>query len=61
MKDVTIYTMPTCSCCKAVRVFFKEHNIAYTEHDVAVDRAKAQDMIQKSEKDSTSHAGEKMI
>lgn len=48
MKNVTIYTTPTCSFCKATKAFFKEHNIAYTEHDVAADREKAQEMIQKS-------------
>lgn len=48
MKDVTIYTTPTCSFCKAAKAFFKEHNVAYTEHDVAADREKAQEMIQKS-------------
>ena len=48
MKNVTIYTTPTCSFCKVAKAFFKEHNIAYTEHDVAADRAKAQEMINKS-------------
>lgn len=48
MKNVTIYTTPTCAFCKAAKAFFKEHNVAYTEHDVAADRAKAQEMIQKS-------------
>jgi glutaredoxin-like YruB-family protein len=48
MKNVTIYTTPTCSFCKATKAFFKAHNIAYTEHDVAADREKAQEMIQKS-------------
>lgn len=48
MKNVTIYTTPTCAFCKATKAFFKEHNVAYTEHDVAADREKAQEMIQKS-------------
>lgn len=48
MKNVTIYTTPTCSYCKAAKAFFKEHNIAYNEYDVAADREKAQEMINKS-------------
>ncbi len=48
MKNVTIYTTPTCSYCKAAKAFFKEHNVEYTEYDVAADREKAQEMIQKS-------------
>ena len=48
MKNVTIYTTPTCGYCKAAKAFFKEHNITYTEHDVAADREKAQEMMNKS-------------
>lgn len=48
MKNVTIYTTPTCAFCKATKAFFKEHNVEFTEHDVAADREKAQEMIQKS-------------
>ncbi len=48
MKNVTIYSTPTCGFCKAAKAFFKEHNVAYTEHDVAADKDKAHEMIQKS-------------
>ena len=48
MKNVTIYTTPTCSYCKAAKAFFKEHDVAYTEYDVAADREKAQEMMNKS-------------
>ena len=48
MKNVTIYSTPTCGYCKAAKAFFKEHNVAYTEHDVAADREKAQEMLSKS-------------
>lgn len=48
MKTVTIYTTPTCSYCKAAKAFFREHNVAYTEYDVAADKEKAQEMITKS-------------
>lgn len=47
-KKVTIYTTPTCGYCRATKEFFKEHNIAYTEHDVSTDTEKAHEMIEKS-------------
>ena len=42
-KTVTIYSTPTCHFCHAAKEFFKENNVAYTEHDVAGDQAKRQD------------------
>ena len=48
MANVTIYSTPTCGYCKAAKEFFKKHNVKYTEHDVANDTAKAQEMIEKS-------------
>lgn len=48
MANVTIYSTPTCGYCKAAKEYFKKNNIDYTEHDVANDTAKAQEMIEKS-------------
>lgn len=48
MKNVTIYSTPTCGFCKAAKAFFKENNVAYTEYDVASDRERAQEMVSKS-------------
>ncbi len=48
MKNVTIYTTPTCSYCKAAKAFFKEHNVAYTEKDVANDQVARTEMVEKS-------------
>ena len=48
MKNVTIYSTPTCSYCKAAKAFFKEHNVAYTEKDVAGDSAARTEMVEKS-------------
>lgn len=48
MKNVVIYTTPTCGFCKMTKEFFKENNVTYTEHDVAVDSEKAQEMVEKS-------------
>lgn len=47
-KTVTIYTTPTCHFCQMSKEFFKENNIAYTEHNVATDMEKRQEMIDKS-------------
>ncbi len=47
-KTVTIYTTPTCHFCQISKEFFKEHNIPYTEFNVATDLEKRQEMIDKS-------------
>ena len=48
MKNVSIYTTPTCGYCRMAKDFFKEHNIAYTDYIVAEDSAKRKEMIEKS-------------
>ena len=48
MKNVTIYSTPTCHFCHAAKEFFKEHNIAFTDYNVSEDAAKRDEMIQKS-------------
>jgi len=48
MKNITIYTTPTCHFCQAAKEFFKEHNIQYTNKDVTVDKAFVDEMISKS-------------
>lgn len=45
-KDVTIYSTPVCHYCQAAKEYFKEHNVAFTEHDVASDTDKRQEMIE---------------
>ncbi len=47
-KVVTIYSTPTCHFCHMAKEFFKENNIAYTEHDVASDLEQRKLMIEKS-------------
>ncbi len=46
MKDVTIYTTPTCHFCHAAKEFFNANNIQFTDFDVAGDTAKRQEMIE---------------
>lgn len=48
MKNITIYTTPTCHFCHMAKDFFKENNLAYTEYDVAADPAKRAELIEKS-------------
>lgn len=46
MSSVTIYSTPVCHFCHAAKEFFTENNIQYTEHDVAADLEKRQEMIE---------------
>ncbi|MBI5004180.1 glutaredoxin family protein [Candidatus Kaiserbacteria bacterium] len=48
MKNVTIYTTPTCHFCHGAKEFFKEHNVTYTEKDVSSDIAARTEMVEKS-------------
>jgi len=45
-KTVTIYSTPVCHYCQAAKEYFKENNVEYTEHDVAADAEKRQEMIE---------------
>src|SRR5258708_20612115 len=42
--EVVIYTTPTCAYCAAAKRWFKDHGVAYTEHDVSRDPVKATEM-----------------
>ncbi len=44
-KTITIYSTPVCHFCHMAKDFFKEHNIAYVERDVASDQAARAEMI----------------
>lgn len=48
MKTVTIYSTPTCHFCQMTKEYLAERNIPYTEHNVANDLEKRQEMIDKS-------------
>ncbi|MEX0918793.1 MAG: glutaredoxin family protein [Candidatus Paceibacterota bacterium] len=48
MKNVTIYSTPTCHFCHAAKEFFKENNIEFTDYDVSADTEKRSELIQKS-------------
>ena len=48
MKNVTIYSTPTCHFCHLAKDYFKENNVAYTEYNVASDLEKRKEMVAKS-------------
>jgi len=46
--NVTVYTTPTCPYCHRVKDFLNQRGVGFTEYDVSVDRAAADEMIGKS-------------
>lgn len=47
-KKVVIYSTPTCPWCKRTKDYLSQKGISFTDYNVAVDREKAKEMIQKS-------------
>ena len=47
-KNITIYSTPSCHFCHMAKDFFKENNVEFTDKNVAVNRASAEEMVQKS-------------
>lgn len=48
MAQVIIYSTPSCHYCGLAKEFFKQHNVSYTEHNVAADVEKRKEMVEKS-------------
>lgn len=48
MKEVKIYSTPSCVYCRMAKDFFKKNNINYKEHNVAEDEKARQEMVEKS-------------
>jgi glutaredoxin-like YruB-family protein len=48
MAKIEIYTTPTCHYCHMAKEYFREHNIEYTEHDVAADMEARTQMVERS-------------
>ena len=44
-QEVKLYTTPTCVPCKAVKRFFDERGVDFTEIDVAADREAMQELV----------------
>jgi glutaredoxin 3 len=45
---VTVYTTPSCGYCTLVKNFLKEKKVPFTEHNVASDTRRADEMVKKS-------------
>ncbi len=48
MKEVTIYTTPTCAYCHMAKNWFKTKKVEYKEIDVSQDVSAAKEMVDKS-------------
>ena len=48
MKNVTIYSTPSCHFCRLAKDFFTANGIVYTEYNVASDLEKRKEMVEKS-------------
>ena len=48
MKNITIYSTPSCTYCKQAKDFLTSKNIAYTDINVAADIEKRKEMIEKT-------------
>ena len=47
-KKVIVYSTPTCPYCKRVKDYLTRKKIAFTDYNVAEDREKAKEMIEKT-------------
>ena len=48
MKNVKVYSTPTCPWCIRIKQFLKENNIAFEDIDVSSNQQAAEEIIQKS-------------
>jgi glutaredoxin-like YruB-family protein len=48
MKEVVIYSTPTCHFCQITKEFLKENDVAFTDYNVAEDQEKRAEMVEKS-------------
>jgi glutaredoxin len=46
MKDIIIYSTPTCHFCQLAKQFFAANGISYTEYNVAADTDKRKEMVE---------------
>ena len=48
MKNVIIYSTPTCVYCNMAKSFFKTNGVTYNDFNVAIDLDKRKEMIDKT-------------
>lgn len=46
MKDVTIYTTPTCSFCHMTKAFMKDKGVEFKEVDLTQDQAAMKEVVE---------------
>lgn len=47
MKNVEIYTTPSCGYCHAAMEFFEENKVEYVEHDITKDKEAKRALMKK--------------
>ncbi|NTV22544.1 MAG: glutaredoxin family protein [Candidatus Yonathbacteria bacterium] len=45
-KTVIVYSTPTCAFCHMAKEYFTQNNVAFTDHNVATDLEKRQEMLE---------------
>jgi glutaredoxin-like YruB-family protein len=48
MKNVKVYSTPTCPYCIRAKQFLKENNVVFEDINVAADQVKAEEMVKVS-------------
>ncbi|HBB56949.1 TPA: NrdH-redoxin [Patescibacteria group bacterium] len=48
MKNVIIYSTPTCVYCKMAKEFLTEKGIEFTDYDLSVDMEKREEVVKKT-------------
>jgi glutaredoxin-like YruB-family protein len=48
LKQVTVYSTPTCSWCNTLKIWLRKNSILYTDIDVSRDEKAAQDLVRRS-------------
>ncbi|MFA6797233.1 MAG: glutaredoxin family protein [Candidatus Paceibacterota bacterium] len=48
MKNIVMYSTPTCHYCNLAKEFFDTHNVEYTVHNVSTDIEKRKEMMDRS-------------
>lgn len=45
---IQLYTTPTCAYCRKTKDYLRQRKVSFQEHNVATNRAKADEMVRKS-------------
>jgi len=48
VKEVKVYSTPTCSWCQRIKKFLQENGIAYQDLNVGADRVAREEMVHKT-------------